>query len=398
MAGDPFSSTTLLLTALLCLGLAFVYLSMYLQRRNPPSIYLACGFVSGALSYGVLAHPAVFGMRAPLIYHVATTLYFGGFSLFSVSLIERNAYRNILVPVLLIVAGVYAALAGHLDQTAGSVGEAFLEADLLMLLAIPSAILGYFGLRLHRGVRRKPVLLAVAVALLAATFLWQSASSPAEPADPPTAQSLGYLAATGLIYASISFSTPKATMLDLSRRHHIERMLMDYFANPPSPSSQGLSPSGAPLTPGTLYLVKEPRLGKSLERFLTALGAGIPGLMLSRTHPRTLRDAHPSLRSIPVLWVTDSRRGKDVAVSPQPEQVYAVVETFLEKTPEGVVLIDGVEYLINYNNFDIVLHLVEQIRDLLAAGDARVILSVHPGTLKRLELNLIERETVPLEG
>ena len=59
-----------------------------------------------------------------------------------------------------------------------------------------------------------------------------------------------------------------------------------------------------------------------------------------------------------------------------------------------VVLIDGLEFLISYNNFSLVLHFIQSLRDHAATSDAVLIMPINPGAIDSKELKLLECEVV----
>ncbi|MFH1721612.1 MAG: DUF835 domain-containing protein [Candidatus Altiarchaeota archaeon] len=308
--------------------------------------------------------------------------------------------KNSILPSVIMLGAVALSILNHIGYISPNLFEWFITPLLLLLLSIPSLILGFFGLNLQRGLRRKPVFMAFSFSLLAVTFLWDILTFSQLNLLAEIIQRIGYILSTVFIYLSISVTTTKTTLFDMVKSRKIERRLMDYFETYSSKETEihldeSLTTS---LKPGFIYLVKEKKPSHSLDLFVDEMDKGCQGLLITRTHPKQIRDQFAELRKIPILWLTDSRRvDKHTTINPQPEQIFAVIDTFIEKSPNGIVLLDGVEYLINYNNFDLVLHLVEQIRDIVSAKNARFILSLHPGTLKRLELNLLERETHIIE-
>ena len=69
------------------------------------------------------------------------------------------------------------------------------------------------------------------------------------------------------------------------------------------------------------------------------------------------------------------------------------VEVFLDEHPQGgVVLLDGLEYLILRNGYDAVLQFIEHLSDLVVRGRGIVLIPLSPATLDRKEVARVERD------
>lgn len=138
-----------------------------------------------------------------------------------------------------------------------------------------------------------------------------------------------------------------------------------------------------------MYLVEEEKSEKSYQLFEKALEDGLPGLCATRVYPEILKQRH-NLNSCVMLWLSNA--GKEDSIRPRDlERLSLLLEQFVT-TRKGVVLIDGIEYLITNNDFVTVLRLVQSLRDQIAMNLAIMIISLNPSTLGFQELNLLERE------
>lgn len=138
-----------------------------------------------------------------------------------------------------------------------------------------------------------------------------------------------------------------------------------------------------------MYLVEEDRPQKCYELFADTLAHGLPGLCATRVYPEILKQRFDFPNCV-VLWLSNA--GKEDSVRPRDlERLSLLLEQFFSNR-KGVVLIDGIEYLITNNDFVTVLRLVQSLRDLVAMNLAIMIVSLNPSTLGFQELNLLERE------
>jgi hypothetical protein len=148
-------------------------------------------------------------------------------------------------------------------------------------------------------------------------------------------------------------------------------------------------PPSVTLERSHIYLVKEERQERALNMFMTTMREGRPGLSVTRMFPEKFRESY-EVGDASVLWL--SNIGKEDAIRPKDlEKLSLSMEKFVTETG-GVVMLDGLEYLITNNNFIIVLRLLQSLRDMVAINNATLIVNVNPATLDSNQLNLLERE------
>ncbi len=154
--------------------------------------------------------------------------------------------------------------------------------------------------------------------------------------------------------------------------------------------SEGRSPNDLPdIRESQIYLVEEERPDLSYRLLARALADGLPGLCVTRVYPEIIKQRF-DLEDCTILWL--STAGQDDAIRPRDlERLSLLLEQFLRNN-RGVMLVDGIEYLITNNDFVTVLRLIQSIRDLIAMNQATMIISLNPSTLGYQELNLLERE------
>jgi len=128
---------------------------------------------------------------------------------------------------------------------------------------------------------------------------------------------------------------------------------------------------------------------------LKSIQKGKPGYCVTRIYPDKVREAY-GLEEVPILWL--SNVGKEDSVRPKDlEKLSLSLEQFITKE-SGVVLLDGIEYLITNNNFITVLRLIQSLRDQIAINRSILLISVNPSTLDEHQLNLLEREVDSVLG
>ncbi len=178
-----------------------------------------------------------------------------------------------------------------------------------------------------------------------------------------------------------------------------------------SPMKKGLRYKFMPITPvtekksgenakymlekGHTYLLYEEKAFRSTEIFIDLVTHGFQGLYITRTNPREIRQKY-NLEKTPIIWLTDA---KDYEKRIEPFHImelgYTVGE-FTKKTKNGVILLDGLEYLIIQNNYKSVLKLIHLLEDFVSLSGSIMIIPIDPATFDDRELHLLKREMTAL--
>jgi hypothetical protein len=110
------------------------------------------------------------------------------------------------------------------------------------------------------------------------------------------------------------------------------------------------------LQDGYSYLIKDDRSDRSYQLFMEQLKKGKRGICITRNYPVKIRSKY-ELGETPIVWL--SNVGKEDSLRPKDlEKLNYSLEQFLTQG-QGVVLLDGLEYLITNKNFLTVLRFVQ---------------------------------------
>lgn len=154
------------------------------------------------------------------------------------------------------------------------------------------------------------------------------------------------------------------------------------------------------LAPGRTYIVEESPPDISFDAFVNILSTvsdgskKTVGLAVSRQHPDLIRQKY-GLEATPIFWLA-TRAGEDV-ISPTNLGILTnTLVRFVEENQDGVVLLDGLEYLISNNDFNKVLRVIDQVNDHISQSRSLMIVPVDPRAFSQKELALLERNTEKL--
>jgi hypothetical protein len=149
-------------------------------------------------------------------------------------------------------------------------------------------------------------------------------------------------------------------------------------------------------TPGLSYLVEEKRPDKLFQIYKKALDKGSHGMAISRTNPKILGKKY-NLKEKESIWLTGKEIHGDMrSVLPILEFIMSIIEEFMEENNEGVVILDGLEYLLTNNKFNSVLRFLRQLVDNISQTECILLVSLSPDALDQTEVTLLEKDLLPI--
>ncbi len=145
------------------------------------------------------------------------------------------------------------------------------------------------------------------------------------------------------------------------------------------------------LSKSSTYLIDESKGDESasFELFKKILDAGEEGLCVTRDYPDKVRENY-GLEGVEIIWLSNVDR-EDVIRPKSLEKFSLTIENFLTRK-KGVILLNGVEYLITNNDFRTVLHLIQSLKDQVAINRSILMIPVNPTTLEENQVDLLSSE------
>lgn len=135
---------------------------------------------------------------------------------------------------------------------------------------------------------------------------------------------------------------------------------------------------------------------KSYRIFSDLVRSGKPGLCITRHNPEKLRSMY-GIAKTPIVWLTKNKKNDQQSIdSTEIFRIYPTIADFVNKVDDGVVLMDGVEYLMLDNDFISVVKLIEQTNDTIMASSSRMILQIDRDVLENKEFHLLKRWMKPI--
>ncbi len=154
--------------------------------------------------------------------------------------------------------------------------------------------------------------------------------------------------------------------------------------------------SNGKMQPGSVVIIQEKKTDLSYALIRRLSNEGVQCMIIGREPPERVQ----SVRSIrvnegDVIWLT-TLVGRRCVNPTHLGVVQSSLTKFIDSNRRGIVLVDGLEYLISNNGFEAVLKFINRIEDMIITTGITVVVSVDPRTLDAQHLALIERgsETV----
>jgi hypothetical protein len=123
---------------------------------------------------------------------------------------------------------------------------------------------------------------------------------------------------------------------------------------------------------GRIYLLRDERLEKTVSIVRSLADAGRDVLCISRYHPSIMAGRLP-LRNMQSIWLGE-RAGEDRISPDNLNKLKHSIAVFARQHKNGVVVIDGLEYLALFNDFHRLNVFYEELNDIVM--DTRTVLFI----------------------
>jgi PAS domain S-box-containing protein len=152
------------------------------------------------------------------------------------------------------------------------------------------------------------------------------------------------------------------------------------------------------LEPGYIYLSEEEQPIDSIAFFRDLVERGAPGLCISRQRAEKFKTIY-HLEKTPHIWLTRNKVPDENCIGPDElTKLRKTLENFIEKAENGIILFDGLEYLIAQNGFETVLKFTHSLNDVIMLHNSLAIWVVDPLALDTRELHILRKEAKNLQN
>jgi hypothetical protein len=142
---------------------------------------------------------------------------------------------------------------------------------------------------------------------------------------------------------------------------------------------------------GESYLLIEDSLKKVCSLFKGVLKDERKALVIWRNHPIKECEYQKSL-DISTLWLTNINTSAVHLKPTEIEQLSYTIEKYMSENQGCAVMFCSIDYLISYNDFNEVLHLIQSIKDFAAEYSATFFVYVGKNTIDEKQEALLKQE------
>jgi len=139
-----------------------------------------------------------------------------------------------------------------------------------------------------------------------------------------------------------------------------------------------------PLSPDAEIQARDESASATLEFLIPQ------GLVVTREFPDSVRKNF-NLQVTPIIWLTESPGDMRIA----PTSLAVLTDTiirFMENNPNSIVLIEGIEYIVTFNDFRKVLKQLDSMNETAWVTKGRLVVSVDPRAFDEREIAMLERD------
>lgn len=143
---------------------------------------------------------------------------------------------------------------------------------------------------------------------------------------------------------------------------------------------------------GSSYLIRSEDPGRLYSIYNSLVEGMGGGLCISRSFPQKMMDKYEVTKG-EFIWMTTNTVGHDRCVNPTKiSMVHMAIIDFLRSTPQGIVTLEGVEYLISNNGFDPILRLLHALNDKITVSDSILLVTMDEQTVAPREMRILEKD------
>jgi hypothetical protein len=143
-----------------------------------------------------------------------------------------------------------------------------------------------------------------------------------------------------------------------------------------------------------IYIFEVEQEGRARNRFSSAVDAGYPCLAIIRIPPARFSEVMG--KETEVVWLTQNSLPGILCIDPSDiTRLSHVLDKFLEQARGGIVLFEGIEYLLSKVKFSDFLNLIQFLNDRIAINRGIIYLIHEAGVFEEKDLKYLQRECQP---
>ena len=144
---------------------------------------------------------------------------------------------------------------------------------------------------------------------------------------------------------------------------------------------------------GCMYLVDKAVVKDYMGIFADQVNHNIQGLYVTRQNPQKVRE-HYGLEKTPIIWLnaSDGVAGENCIKPDNLSGLGTTLSKFMSEVKDGLILLDGTEYLMARNSFESLLKFVHFLNDRLMQSQCRILFCIDGMALDERQLHILLSE------
>ena len=146
------------------------------------------------------------------------------------------------------------------------------------------------------------------------------------------------------------------------------------------------------LEKGQCYILDSDDYAKGFDIFIDYVKHKKQGLCISRQSPPKIRSKF-NLEKTPIIWLTKAETQKERCVSPEDlTKLDSTIKNFVKEADDGIVLLEGLEYLSIHNSFNSVIKFMNSLTDAMALASSRLLVLVDSKAFEDKDFHILKKD------
>jgi PAS domain S-box-containing protein len=149
--------------------------------------------------------------------------------------------------------------------------------------------------------------------------------------------------------------------------------------------------------PGLIYLADKRKRQDYMEVFADQVKHNIQGLCVTRQNPKKIREQY-GLEKTPIIWLNSGDVPGESVIKPDNiSGLAATIHKFMADAKDGLILLDGMEYLMMRSSYETLLKFVHYLNDRVMQSNSRAIFCIDTQTIDERQLHILMSEMTDLD-
>jgi predicted transcriptional regulator len=138
------------------------------------------------------------------------------------------------------------------------------------------------------------------------------------------------------------------------------------------------------------YLISEATSETAVEIFAGMLRTGNPGLYIGRTSDSKIKNIFTDVT--PTIVKLSKEKDKKHLTCSNFEELLPIIEEYVSKEKQSIVLLDRIEYLIINSSFESMIKNIYRLNDMMEKHNCLLLLRINPSLLDKTQMTILKEE------